>query len=82
MDDPVMPTVDLSALEGQELLNGLKNMGVDTRFLSQNKELLIVNALNPEPGITWAEPMLATMYAICVQDWRCCSASVGPNGLS
>lgn len=35
-------------------------MGVDTRYLSQNKELLIVNGLNPEPGITWAEPMLET----------------------
>ncbi len=59
-DDPVVPTEDLSSLEGQALLDGLKNMGVDTRYLSQNKELLIVNGLNPEPGITWAEPMLAT----------------------
>ena len=51
-DDPVVPTEDLSSLEGQALLDGLKKMGVDTRYLSQNKELLIVNGLNPEPGIT------------------------------
>lgn len=59
-DDPVMPVVDLSSLEGEALLEGLKNMGVDTRHLSQSVDTLIINALNPEPGIIWAEPMLAT----------------------
>ena len=59
-DDPVMPVVDLSSLEGDALLEGLKNMGVDTRSLSQSVDTLIINALNPEPGIMWAEPMLAT----------------------
>lgn len=58
--DPVMPVADLTALEGDALLEGLKNMGVDTRHLSQSVDTLIINALNPEPGITWAEPMLAT----------------------
>lgn len=57
--DPVMPTVDLAALEGDALLDGLKNMGVDTRHLAQSVGILIINALNPEPGILWAEPMLA-----------------------
>jgi len=59
-DDPVIPAVDLAELAGDELLEGLKNMGIDTRYLCQQVDTLIINALNPEPGITWAEPMLAT----------------------
>lgn len=61
-DDPVMPTANVSpeeGLEGDALLEGLKNMGVDTRHLAQSVDTLIINALNPEPGILWAEPMLA-----------------------
>ncbi len=59
-DDPVPAVADIAGLEGAALLEALKNLGVDTRYLCQNKDTLIINALNPEPGITWAEPMLAT----------------------
>ncbi len=51
---------NLENLEGPELLHALKKLGVDTAKLSRSCETLIINALNPEPGILWAEPMLAT----------------------
>ncbi len=51
---------NLDTLEGQELLLALKKLGVDTAKLSRACDTLIINALNPEPGIMWAEPMLAT----------------------
>ncbi len=59
-DDPRPDPVDVNALEGEELLRALKALGVDTRRLGHGAQVLIINALNPEPGITWAEPMLAT----------------------
>ncbi|WP_290924164.1 4Fe-4S dicluster domain-containing protein [Halodesulfovibrio sp.] len=50
--------VSLDALEGEELQAALKGLGVDIRPLIKRCELLIINALNPEPGITYAESML------------------------
>lgn len=46
-------------LEGEELVLAVKKMGVNTRSLGRRVRTLIVNGLNPEPGIRWAEPMLA-----------------------
>lgn len=50
--------VAIDSLEGDELLAALKGLGVDIRPLIRRCELLVVNALNPEPGITYAESML------------------------
>lgn len=35
-------------------------MGVNTRSLGRRCKTLIINALNPDPGVTWAEPMLVS----------------------
>ena len=52
--------VDLLALpeRGADLAPILKNLGLNTRSLGQDCETLIINGLNPDPGVTWAEPML------------------------
>jgi len=57
---PEVEHVDLLAegLEGDALIERVKKMGVNTRSLAQTKKTLIINALNPSPGVTWAEPML------------------------
>lgn len=59
---PEVAPVDLLAqgLEGDELLLALKKMGVNTRSLGYRCKTLIINALNPDPGVTWAEPMLTS----------------------
>lgn len=44
--------------QGQELVPVLKSLGLNTKSLSQPCETLIINGLNPDPGVTWAEPML------------------------
>lgn len=54
--------VDLAALpeRGAELAKILKGLGLNTRSLGQDCKTLIINGLNPDPGVTWAEPMLLT----------------------
>lgn len=61
-DAPDVAPTDLLAqgLEGEELRTALKAMGVNTHSLGLKCETLIINGLNPNPGVTWAEPMLAT----------------------
>ncbi|MEG1610178.1 MAG: electron transporter RnfC [Bilophila sp.] len=61
-DAPSVEPVDLLAqgLEGDELAVAIKKMGVNTRSLGRQCKTLIINALNPDPGVTWAEPMLVT----------------------
>jgi len=61
-DVPVVEPVDLLAqgLEGEELALAVKKLGVNTRSLGRKCKTLIINALNPDPGVTWAEPMLQT----------------------
>ena len=51
---------DIRALDarGEELRPILKKMGLNTKSLGQECETLIVNGLNPDPGVTWAEPMI------------------------
>ena len=43
---------------GEELRPILKALGLNTKSLGQQCDTLIVNCLNPDPGVTWAEPML------------------------
>lgn len=52
--------VDLLAApeRGPELAALLKSLGLNTRSLGQDCTTLIINGLNPDPGVTWAEPML------------------------
>lgn len=59
-DAPTRDPVDLlgSGMEGHELLLAVKRLGVNTRSLGYRCKTLIINALNPDPGVTWAEPML------------------------
>ena len=54
--------VDLLALpeRGAELGKILKGLGLNTRSLGQDCKTPIINGLNPDPGVTWAEPMLLT----------------------
>ena len=50
--------VDLTSMEpGKGLLRALRSLGIDTQALAP-AETLIVNGLNPEPGITAAEQLL------------------------
>ncbi len=56
------PETDVAAApeRGAELAPVLKKMGLNTRSLGQQCETLVINCLNPDPGVTWAEPMLLT----------------------
>ncbi len=56
------PMTDILACEerGEALVPVLKAMGLNTKSLGQECETLIVNCQNPDPGVTWAEPMLLT----------------------
>lgn len=56
----VVEKVDLLAMSerGSELVPILKGLGLNTKSLGQECETLIINGLNPDPGVTWAEPML------------------------
>ncbi len=57
--EPLTPVNLLEeGLEGEDLVLAVKKMGVNTRSLGRKIRTLIVNGLNPEPGIRWAEPML------------------------
>lgn len=60
--DPILEPKDFlkEGLEGEELALQMKAMGVNMRSLGQKIKTLIINGLNPDPGITWAEPMLQT----------------------
>ena len=57
-----VPETDILACEerGEALVPVLKALGLNTKSLGQECETLIVNCQNPDPGVTWAEPMLLT----------------------
>ncbi len=59
-DAPVVTPVDLlnGGLTGDALREAVKKLGVNTRSLGRECKTLIINGLNPDPGVTWAEPML------------------------
>jgi electron transport complex protein RnfC len=54
----IVEPVDFSLLEGEELVRALKEGGIDVGALRRPCEVMIINALNPEPGIVWANAML------------------------
>ncbi|UZP66838.1 NADH:quinone oxidoreductase subunit RnfC [Desulfovibrio mangrovi] len=56
-------TVDVSALSGDALAAALKGLGVDIRPLIKKCDTLIINGLNPEPGITFADSLLGQYKA-------------------
>lgn len=60
--DPILEPYDVleDGKRGEELALQMKQMGVNTRSLGQKVKTLIINGLNPDPGVTWAEPMLQT----------------------
>ena len=55
---------DLLAMteKGDALRPILKRLGLNTRSLGQPCDMLIINGLNPDPGVTWAEPMLISHF--------------------
>ena len=55
---PVTRPVELEALSGKELARTLKELGIHTGFLTSLCDTLIINGLNPDPGVLWAGPML------------------------
>ncbi len=59
-DESQIQSIDLlkEGYEGDELAMIVKQIGVNTRSLGKKAKVLIINGLNPEPGVTWAEPML------------------------
>ncbi len=61
-DNAVTEGFDLlgSRLTGEVLCEAAKKLGITTEFLAQDCKTLIINGLNPDPGVTWAESMLVT----------------------
>ncbi len=61
-DAPQVQPVDLlnADLREDELRLAVKKLGVNTRSLSRKCKTLIINGLNPDPGVRWAEPMLTS----------------------
>lgn len=51
--------VALTSLSGEELQGTLKELGVDLRPLRKRCDVLILNGLNPEPGITFCETLFS-----------------------
>jgi len=60
--DPILEPRDFleEGKEGDELILQMKQLGVNMRSLGQKVKTLIINGLNPDPGVMWAEPMLQT----------------------
>lgn len=56
-------SVDVAALTGDALAAALKELGIDVRPLIKKCDTLVISALNPEPGITFAESMLGNYKA-------------------
>lgn len=55
--------VNVAGLSGEELAGALKALGIDVRPLLKKCDTLVINGLNPEPGITFAEAMLGQYKA-------------------
>jgi electron transport complex protein RnfC len=57
-DETVLP-VDVNSMgKGTELLSALQGLGVDVAPLSGKAEVLVINGLNPEPGVSVAQQLL------------------------
>jgi electron transport complex protein RnfC len=60
LSDPASPGLtqtNLDGLEGDALAAALKSLGLDLGELKNKGDHIIINGLNPEPGIYWAEGM-------------------------
>jgi len=57
-----VPVIEAS-LAGDGLAAVLKKLGVDTAAFTAACETLIVNGLDPDPGISWAVPLLKSQHA-------------------
>lgn len=55
---PVTQPVNLDNVSGAELAKTLKELGIHTGLLTRSCTTLVINALNPDPGVAWVEPML------------------------
>ncbi|EGB13391.1 electron transport complex protein RnfC, putative [Pseudodesulfovibrio mercurii] len=57
--DDVVPPVDVNSMgKGAELLRVLQGLGVGVSQLSGKAEVLVINGLNPEPGVSVAQQLL------------------------
>lgn len=56
---PVAP-VDVLHIEQEKLATSLVELGLDSIDPACSFDKIIINALNPEPGIFWAQPILDT----------------------
>lgn len=57
--DETVPPVDVNSMgKGAELLRTLQGLGVDVAPLTGKAEVLVVNGLNPEPGVSVAQQLL------------------------
>lgn len=57
--DDAEPVNVASMQPGRELLRTLQELGIDIAVLSTHAEILVINGMNPEPGISVAEQLLA-----------------------
>ncbi len=66
--DPAAPVrpVDLSNLEPLELCAQLKKLGIAVRPFTRPCDTFIVNGLNPEPGMLYAQELLAEHQSVLV----------------
>lgn len=57
--DETVPPVDVNSMgKGTELLRTLQGLGVDVAPLTGKAEVLVINGLNPEPGVSVAQQLL------------------------
>lgn len=78
-DEAAVEPVDLSSIEEQkELVRTLRSLGLDTRKLHE-AELLIVNGLNTEPGISATEAIMAEEADVLVEGLALVRRLVGPT---
>ncbi len=51
----------------EDALAFLKSMGVNTQKFNKQCDTLVINGLNSEPGILWAEPLLSVHFSEVLQ---------------
>ena len=74
---PVTP-VDIASLTGEDLKRSLKTLGVSTKPFAE-AETLIINGLNPEPGIGIAEFLLRDFRQTLEKGFTVVEALVEPS---
>lgn len=78
-EDSAVEPVDIdSAADHKELVRTLRSLGVDTKDYHE-AELLVVNGLNPEPGVTVAEALLSEERATLEKGLSLALRLVGPS---